>query len=308
MKKNKVVVTGGAGFIGSHLVEKLVELGFDVFVVDNLSEGKKDNLKKVFDSISFVQKDILSVDFNELLKDALAVFHLAALKSVPKSFLFADDFFRVNIEGTRRILDAAKLNKCKVIFSSSSSVYGNVSVPQVESKTGIRLSPYAVSKFAGEDLCRLYHDVFGLETVSLRYFNVFGPRQNPSSEYAAVIPKFIKKMLNGESPPIFGDGSQSRDFTFVDNVVFANLQALKTSLDGSAVNIANGSPVSVLQLVDKINEILGTKIKPVFLNERKGDIKHSFADNSLAKKILNYKEIIDFEEGLRRTVDFFRRI
>ncbi len=300
----KVLVTGGAGFIGSHLVDALLRDGHDVFVVDDLSAGEN-NLEHVKDKIGFFKESILDVDFDRL-KGIEIIFHLAAKRSVPESLKNPKEFQNVNIEGTRRMLELARLNNAKLINSSSSSVYGDAPLPQKEDITKVRLSPYAITKFCAEDYCRFYNKIYGVPTISLSYFNVFVPRQSPGSEYAAVIPKFINLMLKGEQPPIYGNGKQSRDFTFVDNVVSANIKAMNSKLNGETVNVANGKPISVLDLVKEINYILGTDIKPVFEPERKGDIKDSFADNSLAKKVIGYEEIVDFHDGLKKTINFFK--
>lgn len=303
----KIIVTGGAGFIGSHLVDALVNEGHEVIVIDDLSTGDKDNLKDSEDKIEFINKSILDVSPNEF-KDIDVVFHLAAKRSVPESLKHPGDFEEVNIKGTRLMLELARKNQSKFINSSSSSVYGDAPLPQKEYNTGIRLSPYAISKFSAEDYCRFYNEIYGVPTISLRYFNVFGPRQSPESEYAAVIPKFINLMLKNKQPPVFGDGNQKRDFTFVANIVSANLKAMNADINGETVNAANGKPVTILNLVDELNKIIGSKIKPVFEQERKGDIKNSYADNSLAKKVIGYEEIVDFHEGLKKTVDWFKNL
>ena len=303
----KVVVTGGAGFIGSHLVDALVKQGHDVIVIDDLSEGKEENLSESFDKIEFIKEDILEVDLGKL-KDVDIIFHIAAKRSVPESLKHPKEFENVNIAGTRRMLELARMNNAKFINSSSSSVYGDAPLPQKEGETRTRLSPYAITKFCAEDYCAFYNLIYDVQTISLRYFNVFGPRQDPKSEYAAVIPKFINLMLKNRQPPIFGDGTQSRDFTYVDNVVSANLKAMDSELHGERINVANGKPISILQLVEEINNILGTDIKPIFEPERKGDIKNSYADNSLSKKIIGYEEVVDFKEGLKKTIEWFKNV
>ncbi len=303
----KVIVTGGAGFIGSHLVDALVNEGHDIIVIDDLSTGNEKNLDHIKDKITFVKKSILDINPDDF-KSIDVIFHLAAKRSVPESLKHPSDFEEVNIKGTRLMLEIARKNNAKFINSSSSSVYGDAPLPQKEDNLGIRLSPYAISKFSAEDYCRFYNKIYGVPTISLRYFNVFGPRQSPESEYAAVIPKFIALMLNGKQPPIFGDGTQKRDFTFVANVVDANLKAMKADINGETINAANGKPITVLNLVDELNSIIGTDIKPVFEPERKGDIKDSYADNSLAKKVIGYEELVDFREGLKKTVDWFKKL
>ena len=303
----KILVTGGAGFIGSHLVDALVRAGHKVVVVDDLSEGNEDNLNESFDKIEFIKEDILDVDFSKL-RDLDVIFHLAAKRSVPESLANPEIFEDVNIKGTRRMLDLAKKNNAKFINSSSSSVYGDAPLPQKEENTGVRVSPYAITKFTAEDYCGLYSKIYGVSTISLRYFNVFGPRQAPGSEYAAVIPKFIRLMLKGQQPTVFGDGKQSRDFTYVENVVSANIKAMDSEVQGEVINVANGTPITVLQLVEEINKVLGTDLKPVFLPERKGDIKHSFADNSLAKRLIGYEEVVGFHEGLKKTMEWIKNV
>lgn len=302
----KIIVTGGSGFIGSNLVDALVVLGHDVIVIDDLSSSSKDNLKESLDKIEFIQESILDVDLNKF-KDIDVIFHLAAKRSVPESLKYPNEFEDVNIAGTRRMLELARKNDAKLINSSSSSVYGDAPLPQKEDITKIRLSPYAITKFAAEDYCRLFNKLYGTQAISLRYFNVFGPRQDPSSEYAAVIPKFIRLMMNEERPPIFGDGLQSRDFTFVQNVVSANIKAMDSELNGEAINVANGKPISILDLVKEINVLLDTNINPIFKEERAGDIKDSYADNSLAKEIIGYEELVSFNEGLKKTIDWLKK-
>lgn len=303
----KIIVTGGAGFIGSNLVDALLKLNHKVIVIDDLSEGKEENLSESSDKIEFIKESILNLDLNKF-KDIGVIFHLAAKRSVPESLQCPKEFQDVNIEGTRRMLELARINNAKFINSSSSSVYGDAPLPQKEDKTCVRLSPYAITKFTTEDYCRFYNELYGVQTISLRYFNVFGPRQSPGSEYAAVVPKFINLMLNNKQPSIFGDGSQSRDFTFVDNVVSANIKAMNSELNGEVINVANAKPITVLQLVEEINKILGIDITPLFESERKGDIKDSYADNSLSKKIIGYEEVVDFHEGLQKTVDWLKNV
>lgn len=304
------LVTGGAGFIGSHIVYELIKSGNKVRVLDNFSSGKEENLKAVFDKIELVKGDIRDV---ELLKKVTSgvdyCLHQAALRSVPKSVQFPQEYNDVNISGTLNVLLAAKENKVKrVVFASSSSVYGDVNkFPQSEKDLTLLISPYALTKLAGEYWCRVFSKQYGLETVSLRYFNVFGPRQSLDDEYAVVIPKFIVSVLRGEPPPIYGDGKQSRDFTFVENVVQANiLAAKKEGVAGMVFNIACGCGHTVIGLAEAINSILGKNIKPVFLPVRPGDVKKTLADINCAKKYLGFEPGIDFEAGIKRTVEWFK--
>ena len=306
--KGKVVVTGGAGFIGSNLTEELVRRGFDVKVIDNLTTGNIRNLEAVKDKITFIKGDIRNF---ELLKNEFRnteyVFHQAALTSVPESIdnpILVND---VNANGTLNVLIAARdCNVKRVIFASSCAVYGNHEEKINEKLQTEPISPYAVTKSVGEYYSKIFHRVYGLETVSLRYFNVFGPKQNPDSEYAAVIPNFIKKIMNELQPVIFGDGTQTRDFIFVQNVVDANILACKIkNSGGEAFNIGSGSPTNLLSLVASINKVLGKKINPYFTKPKQGDIKHSLADISKAKKILGYEPRISFEEGLKKTIQHY---
>ncbi len=305
-----VVVTGGAGFIGSHLCEKLVEKGFHVRVVDNLSSGKKNNLSKIIKAIEFARADIKNFSLlKKHFRNADCVFHLAALRSVMESVRKPAEFARVNIEGTINVLEAAKQsNAGRVVFASSSSVYGNCSVfPQKESFIPMPLSPYAVSKLACEHLLRQYFEVFGTETISLRYFNVFGPRQDKNSEYAAVIPKFISLVLEGKKPEIFGSGKQSRDFTFVEDIANANIAAMKAKKRavGKAINIASGKSVSVNRVLEDVNRITGKNIKPVHLPARKEEVFKTLADTVLAKKLLGFKCKWEFDDALKRTIGHY---
>ncbi len=307
----KYLVTGGAGFIGSHLVGELVSRGKEVRVFDNFSTGKKENLSPYLGRIELIEGDIRDFDLcKKAVEGVDFVLHQAALTSVSRSV--EDPLFtvEVNIRGTLNLLLASRKMKVKgFVFASSSSVYGNDSLlPKREGKEGFPLSPYAMTKISGEMLCRLFFSLYSLPTISLRYFNIFGPRQDPSSPYAAVIPRFVTKMLAGERPVIFGDGTQTRDFTYVRNVVGANLLALQAkNAKGDAFNIACGFGTSVNTLVEKINSILGSDLKPIYRSPRPGDILHSFADISKAKKFLNYRPDVDFEEGLRMTIEWYKK-
>ena len=301
------LVTGGAGFIGSHIVEELVNTKQNVRVIDNLSTGNIENIAPFKNSIEFINADIRdAAAVNTAMKDIDFVLHQAALPSVPRSISDPITSNEVNVNGTLNILYAAKENKVKrVVLASSSSVYGNVDVsPKHEGLKPSPESPYAVTKITGEYYARSFFNVYGLETVCLRYFNVFGPRQDPNSPYAAVIPIFISEMKTGQPAPVNGDGSQTRDFTFVKNVVRANLLACEAEnkIAGKALNAACGGSISLLQLVSLINKELGTEIKPIFRPCRAGDVMHSKADISLAKELMNYEPATEFEEGLRITI------
>ncbi len=309
MKNKKVVVTGGLGFIGSHLVEKLSENNL-VIVIDDQSTGTIDNIKDFnLSKIDTTLGDITSIDDLERIFDGCDyVFHQAAAVSVPQSVDDPLSSNEVNITGTLKVLEAAKnAGVKKVVFASSSAVYGDAeSLPLSEDNPVNPLSPYAVTKATGELYCNVFSEVYGLPTISLRYFNVFGPRQNPNSQYAAVIPIFIDKMLKNESPVIYGDGEQSRDFVFVKHVVAANIMAAESKLTG-AFNIGLGKSTTINRLFEIINEITGKSIKPVYKKERPGDIKHSVADISRAK-LLGYDPKADFKEELAETVNWFTKI
>jgi len=306
-----VAVTGGGGFIGSHLADALLEEGCSVTVIDDLSTGRQDNLEsfKKHPKARIVAGNIGELDLKRIFAGMDAVFHQAALPSVPRSIKDPWKSNEVNVDGTLAVLIAAKEAGVKrVVYASSSSVYGDTpTLPKREDMRENPLSPYAVTKLAGEHYCRVFHHVYGLETVSLRYFNVFGPRQDPKSQYSAVIPLFISGILAGERPVILGDGSQSRDFSYVENVVRANiLAATAKGVGGEVFNIATGSRITLIQLVDAINELTGKHAKPVFEKPREGDVKHSQADIGKAKKLLGYTPTVDFMEGLRRTVQWHK--
>jgi nucleoside-diphosphate-sugar epimerase len=309
-----MAVTGGAGFIGSNLAERLAADGHRVLVVDNFSTGSDKNLAGwVEEARNRVQ--VLRIDVNETdaLREAFHgvtyVFHQAAIPSVPKSIANPQATQRANIDGTLSVLIAARDAKVKrVVAASSSSIYGDdPGLPKTENRTGRPLSPYALSKSVTEEYCRLFHQLFGLETVCLRYFNVFGPRQDPKSEYAAVVPRFATRLLAGKQPTVYGDGEQTRDFTFVTNVVEANLKAA-TAPDacGEAFNIGCGNQVSLNHLLSLLNQILGASVSAVYEPSRAGDVRHSVADISKAKKLMNYSPAITLKEGLERVLDWYR--
>lgn len=303
------LVTGGAGFIGSNIVEELVRRGENVRVLDSFITGKRENIEPFLSKIELVEGDIRDKKaLGVAVKSIDFVIHQAALRSVPKS---VEDPFTtndINVFGTLNLLMAAKEAKVKrVVYASSSSVYGDAKkFPQKESHLAMPISPYGVSKLAAENYCVTFAKTFGLETVSLRYFNVFGPRQNPESRYSAVIPAFLFAMLKVESPTVEWDGKQSRDFTYVANVVEANLRSCVTKgISGEVFNVACGTTVSVIDIVNMLNKILNTDVKPVFAPKRRGDVKKTCADIGRIRKLLKMTKLVNFEEGLRRTVKWF---
>ena len=303
----KILVTGGAGFIGSHIVDKLVKDGAQVRVLDNFSAGKLDNIRHNLKKIDLIHGDIRHIP---TVKKAVAgvkyIIHEAALKSVPESLKRPEEFNDVNVSGTLNLLiQDSQANVKRLIFASSSSIYGEVKVlPQKETLIPAPISPYGATKAIGETYLKTFSRMRYLETVCLRYFNVFGPRQEPSSPYAGVIIKFINAMLKDKRPTIFGDGRQSRDFTYIDNVAKATIAALTAKgVDGLSLNIASSHPITVLQLVQSLNKILGKNLKPILAPIRTGDIKHSYADITLARRYLGYKTIVPFEPGLRKTIE-----
>jgi nucleoside-diphosphate-sugar epimerase len=307
----KYLVTGGAGFIGSHLVEALVNDGQDVRVLDNFLTGKKQNLTEFLDKIELIEGDIR--DF-ETCKKALNgvdyVLHQAALPSVPRSIEDPVLSNAINVDGTLNLLVASGQEKVKkVVFASSSSVYGDdPTLPKKEGTEGVPLSPYAVTKLVGENYMRIFSEIYGLGTVSLRYFNIFGPRQDPHSQYAAVIPNFITRVIAGERPSIFGDGEQSRDFTYVTNVVKANLLAVRSEdVSGEVFNIACADRITINTLFRKIRDLLQNDLDPLYEDPRPGDILHSFADIGKAKQMLNYEPAVSFDDGLKETVRWFKQ-
>jgi nucleoside-diphosphate-sugar epimerase len=310
---SNVLVTGGAGFIGSHLTEALLQEGHRVRVLDDFSTGKRENLifDKKYPSLEIIEGDIRHLAIcQKAMKGIEYVFHEAALPSVQRSVEDPLGSNAVNGGGTLNILFAAREEAVKrVIYASSSSIYGDTpTLPKHEEMLSHPLSPYALQKYIGEQYCRLFYELYGLETVSLRYFNIFGPKQDPNSIYSAVIPKFIEALLQGSPPIIFGDGEQSRDFTYIENVVQANLLAMSAEhLHGEAINIACAERTSLNQLVNVLKKILGSKVSPVYEEPRKGDVRHSLADIRKGKEILNYEPKVGIESGLRKTVEFFQK-
>ncbi len=307
------MVTGGAGFIGSHIVDRLVEEGHRVRVVDNFSTGRRENLAHLegHPLVQIAEGDICDWEFMaEVTEGVDYVLHQAAIPSVPRSVSDPLSSHRVNVEGTLRVLLAAKdAGVRRVVFASSSSVYGDIKEQQKansakrETLPARPLSPYAATKLAAEGYCMAFYNSYGLETVSLRYFNVFGPRQDPRSQYASVVPRFASALLNGKRPIIYGDGQQTRDFTYVSNVVEANLLACKApDAPGRAFNVACGKSVSVMQLLETMAAVLGVNPDPEFHPPRAGDVRHSKADISLAKGVLGYRVRVGFNQGIRRTL------
>lgn len=308
MKNKKVVITGAAGFIGSNIAHRLAEEN-EIIAIDNLSTGNKRNIIDIEGDLDFIEASILNL---EMLKNAFSgaefVLHLGALPSVPRSVKDPVATNEVNITGTLNVLIAARDEGVKrVVFSSSSSVYGDTpTLPKQESMKPNPLSPYAISKITGEYYCKNFYNLYGLETVALRYFNVFGPRQNPESQYAAVIPKFIKSLSSNLQPTVYGDGEQTRDFTYVENVIQANVKACTSNkAPGNVYNIGCGKRYSINKLIALLNELLDKDIEPAYLEPREGDIRDSLADISSAEKDLDYKPNFDFKAGLKETVQWF---
>lgn len=306
----KFLVTGGAGFIGSNIVLELLKQGHSVRVLDNFATGRRRNLEPVRADIELIEGDIRSYHtVAHAVKGVEAILHQAALPSVPRSINDPITTNDVNVGGTLNLLDAARsAGTRRIVMASSSSVYGDTpELPKHEGMNPNPLSPYAVSKLTGEHYMRVFHSLYGLETIALRYFNVFGPNQDPTSQYSAVIPKFIKALMEDRQPVIYGDGTQSRDFTFVSNVVNANILAATKQLDeyGIAMNIACHERVSLNELVAELNTILGKNIKPIYESARPGDVKHSFAAIELIKEKLGFEVKVKFEDGLRITNGFY---
>jgi nucleoside-diphosphate-sugar epimerase len=310
----KILVTGGAGFIGSNLIEALLKKGCVVRVLDNFSTGKRENLifDKKYPSLEIIEGDICDLKTcQKAVRKVDYVFHQAALPSVQRSIEDPEASNAINVGGTLNILLAARDEKVKrVVYASSSSIYGDTpTLPKHEEMNPSPLSPYALQKYVGEQYCRLFHQLYGLDTISLRYFNIFGPKQDPNSLYSAVIPKFIDALIHDRPPTIFGDGKQSRDFTYIENVVRANLLAMSARrLHGEAVNVACGKRTSLNRLFNILKEILGSAQSPIYEEPRKGDVRHSLADIRKAKEVINYAPIREIEVGLKKTVEFFREV
>lgn len=305
----RFLVTGGAGFIGSNIVKGLVENGYQVRVLDNFATGQRSNIEPFLKDLELIEGDVR--DFWTVVKATKSVdyiLHQAALPSVPRSIDNPLTTTEVNVNGTLNILEAARFNNVqRIVYASSSSIYGDsLEMPLNEDMKPMPKSPYAITKLAGEEYCMSFYHLYGLETVALRYFNVFGPRQNPFSQYSAVIPKFINMLNNGQSPTIWGDGTTSRDFTYIDNVVFANMLAWeKKAAAGNIINIACNKAYTLNELVEKLNVIMGTDKKPTYGPEKIGDIKQSLADIKKANDLIGYEPSVDFEQGLKKTVEWF---
>ncbi|NWF93003.1 MAG: SDR family oxidoreductase [Syntrophaceae bacterium] len=310
---SNVLVTGGAGFIGSNLTEALLKQGHRVRVLDNFLTGKKENLRfdHNYSSLEIVEGDIRDLAVcQKSMKGVEYVFHQAALPSVQRSVEDPLTSNSINVVGTLNILLAARDAGVKrLIYASSSSVYGDTpTLPKREEMPPNPLSPYALQKYVGEQYCKLFFRLYGLETISLRYFNIFGPRQDPKSIYSAVIPRFIDALLEGRSPVIFGDGEQSRDFTYIENVVQANLLAMSANhLNGEAINIACGRRTSLNQLLEILKGITGSRVSATHQEPRKGDVRHSLADIEKGKQVLHYEPRVGIEAGLEKTVEYFKR-
>jgi nucleoside-diphosphate-sugar epimerase len=308
----RALVTGGGGFIGSHLVARLLADGYSVRVLDNFATGRRETLVPFGDDVELIEGDLQSYErAHNAVRGCEVVFHQAALPSVPRSIQDPLTSNATNVIGTLNLLLAARDSDVRrVVFASSSSVYGiNAALPKREEMTPLPVSPYAVAKLACEGYCRSFSEVYGLETVSLRYFNIFGPRQDPLSHYAAVIPRFITAFLRAEPVTVYGDGEQSRDFTYVDNVIGANLLAAEAAeVSGGVFNVACGERITVNGLIAELREITGRDVPVEFAPPRPGEVRHSEADITLARRALGYAPTISFGEGLRRTVAFYESL
>jgi len=306
----KFLLTGGAGFIGSNICKSLVSQGCFVRVVDNLLTGKKSNLAGVIDKIEFIQTDMGDAQVAQsVMKDIDVVLHQGALPSVPVSIDNPAATHKHCVDATFTLLLAARDAGIKrFVYAASSSAYGDAPAsPKVETMPANPLSPYAVAKLAGEYYCSVFYEIYGLETISLRYFNVFGPYQDPASQYAAAIPAFVTAILQDQPPTVYGDGQQSRDFTYVDNVVDANLLAARTrQTKGEVINIACGQAVTVNEIIDMINKLLGKEIQPIYTEPRPGDVKHSLADITAAKNLIGFEPAVQFSDGLQKAIDWYR--
>jgi len=304
------LVTGGAGFIGGHLVEGLLAADWSVRVIDDFSTGSEQNLASVIDRIELTRGDIRDADvLKRVMNGVEVVFHQAAMASVPRSIAMPILTNSINTDGTLLVLESARqFGVRRVVFAASSSAYGETEVlPKVETLPAIPLSPYALQKYTGEVYCRLYSELYGLETVALRYFNIFGPRQDPNSDYAAVIPLFVTAALAGRPPVIYGDGEQTRDFTYVENAVQANLLAADADrASGLVINIAAGIRTSLNELWRNIRKIVDTDVEPRYADPREGDVRDSVADLARAAEFLGYDPGVALDEGLARTIDSFR--
>ncbi len=300
------LVTGGAGFIGSQIVRRLLARGDQVRVLDNLSTGTLANLAEIQTDIEFINGDLRdAAAVRKAVAGVTTIFHHAAEPSVPRSIADPETTYAINVTGMLALMNAARAAGVgRVVFASSSAIYGNdPEMPKRETMTPAPISPYASSKLAGEGLCQVFTAAYGLDAVALRYFNVFGPGQDPNSAYAAVVPKFLDAIKRGEAPKIFGDGEQSRDFVFVDDVVSANLLAAESSAaPGTSINIATGAAITLNDTLALINQIMGSAVTANHLPDRAGDVRHSLADIGLARTALGFEPSVSFEAGLRRTI------
>src|ERR1043166_8658192 len=307
---NITLVTGGAGFIGSHIAGALAESGAKVRVIDNLSTGYERNIEAIGSDVDFVRADVGDEHaLRKALTDVEVVFHEAAIPSVPRSIEQPTETHKASVDATFKLLLAARDHKVRrVVYAASSSAYGNQpDLPKQEDMRPAPLSPYAVAKLVGEYYCQVFTRVYGLETVSLRYFNVFGPRQDPTSQYSGVVSRFISALLSDERPVIFGDGEQSRDFTYIENVVFANLSAAEApDAAGKVINVANGERITLNQLLTELKDLTGKQgVDVEYLEPRVGDVRHSLADITMARELLGYESKVDLREGLKRTIDWW---
>lgn len=307
----KMLVTGGAGFIGSNLADALIGRGAKVTIIDNLVTGFRENLEEISGDFEFVEADLANAgDIKKAVEGVEVVFHQAALPSVPRSVANPVETHEACVNGTFNLLVAARDAGVKrFIYAASSSAYGDQkTLPKTESMRPEPMSPYAAAKLTGELYCSVFANVYGLETFSLRYFNVFGPRQNPSSQYSGVISRFIDAFMKGGNPTVYGDGQQSRDFTYIANVVDANIKAAEAAGGiGEVMNVANGERVSLLELFEVMKSVTGrTDVEIDFQPERTGDVKHSQADNARAKEWLGYEKLVGLEEGIKLTIDWWK--
>lgn len=305
------LVTGGAGFIGSHIAAALMAAGARVRVLDDLSTGHRENLEEIGGDLDFIEGSVADEALlNKVLDGVEVVFHEAAIPSVPRSVAAPKQTHIASVDGTFSLLLAARDNRVRrVVYAASSSAYGDQpALPKSEQMLPDPLSPYAVAKLVGEYYCQVFTRVYGLETVSLRYFNVFGPRQDPGSQYSGVVSRFISSLLSGEQPVIFGDGEQSRDFTYIDNVVAANLSAASAKdAAGKVMNVANGQRITLNELLDELKDLTGKQdVTAEYRDPRVGDVRHSLADITLAQKFLGYESKVALREGLQRTIEWLK--